>query len=114
MAVWWINTSTHTCVHKSQTPNSNKERPIHDFIVFIFKITWNKEIKQTVVYIHTYIHIYWWLLYVYTDDGPRSDRQSVWWTMDGGLWHCTGDREQDHPQEKETQKMQNALRRPYK
>ena len=20
--------------------------------------------------------------------------------MDGGLWHCTGDREQDHPQEK--------------
>ena len=32
--------------------------------------------------------------------------------MDGGLWHCTGDRDQDHPQEKE---MQNGcLRRPYK
>ena len=25
-------------------------------------------------------------------------------TMDGGWWHCTGDREQDHPQEKEMQK----------
>ena len=24
--------------------------------------------------------------------------------MDGGLWHCTGDRDQGHPQEKETQK----------
>ena len=24
--------------------------------------------------------------------------------MDGGLWHCTGDRDQDHPQEKEMQK----------
>ena len=25
--------------------------------------------------------------------------------MDGGLWHSTGDREQDHPQEKEMQKQ---------
>ena len=24
--------------------------------------------------------------------------------MDGGLWHCTGDRDQDHPQEEEMQK----------
>ena len=24
--------------------------------------------------------------------------------MDGGLWHCTGGSDQDHPQEKETQK----------
>ena len=24
--------------------------------------------------------------------------------MDGGVWHCTGDRDQDHPQEKEMQK----------
>ena len=24
--------------------------------------------------------------------------------MDGGLWHCTGDSDQDHPQEKEMQK----------
>ena len=29
--------------------------------------------------------------------GTRSDRKSAWWTMDGGLWHCTGDRNQDHP-----------------
>ena len=25
--------------------------------------------------------------------------------MDGGSWHCTGDREQDHPQEKEMKKF---------
>ena len=24
--------------------------------------------------------------------------------MDGGLWYCTGDRDQDHPKEKEVQK----------
>ena len=33
---------------------------------------------------------------------------SAWWTMDGGSWHCTGDRNQDHPQEKEMQKKQNG------
>ena len=33
--------------------------------------------------------------------GLRSDSQSAWWTMDGGCWHCTGDREQDHSKEKE-------------
>ena len=32
------------------------------------------------------------------------DKLGAWWTMDGGLWHCTGDRNQDHPQEKEMQK----------
>ena len=39
--------------------------------------------------------------------------------MDGGLWHCTGDRNQDHHQEKEMQKakmvvkeaLQNAVKR---
>ena len=28
----------------------------------------------------------------------------AWWTMDGGSWHCTGVRDQDHPQEKKMQK----------
>ena len=28
--------------------------------------------------------------------------------MDGGSWHCTGDRDQDHPQEKERYKHLNA------
>ena len=28
--------------------------------------------------------------------------------MDGGLWHCTGSRDQDHPQEKEMQKGKMA------
>ena len=29
--------------------------------------------------------------------------------MDGGLWHCTGHRDQDHPQEKEMQKSKMAV-----
>ena len=29
--------------------------------------------------------------------------------MDGGSWHCAGDREQDHPQEKEMQKSKMAV-----
>ena len=34
----------------------------------------------------------------------------VWlMTMDGGLEHCTGDRDQDHPQEKEMQKSKMAI-----
>ena len=36
-------------------------------------------------------------------------RQSAWWTMDGGSWHCTGVRDQDHPQEKEMQKSKMAV-----
>ena len=39
----------------------------------------------------------------------RSGRQSVWWTMDGGSWHCTGDRDQDHPPKKEMQKGKMAV-----
>ena len=29
--------------------------------------------------------------------------------MDGGSWHYTGDRDQDHPQEKEMQKSKMAV-----
>ena len=36
--------------------------------------------------------------------GVRSDRQRAWRTMDRSPWLCTGDRDQEHPQEKETQK----------
>ena len=43
------------------------------------------------------------------DLGTRSDRQSAWWTIDRGSWHCTGDRDQDHPQEKEMQKSKMAV-----
>ena len=38
-----------------------------------------------------------------------SDRQSAWWTMDRGSWHCTGDRNQDHPHGKEMQKSKMAV-----
>ena len=37
------------------------------------------------------------------------DRQSAGWTMDGGFWHCTGDRDQYHPQEKEIQNSNMTL-----
>ena len=37
------------------------------------------------------------------------DRYSVWWTMDWGSWHCTGDRDQDHPHGKEMQKSKMAV-----
>ena len=30
-------------------------------------------------------------------------------TVDGGLWHCTGGSDQDHPQEKEMQKGKMAV-----
>ena len=33
----------------------------------------------------------------------------VWWTMDWGFWHCTGDRDQDHPHGKEMQKSKMAV-----
>ena len=29
--------------------------------------------------------------------------------MNRGSWHCTGDRDQDHPQEKEMQKSKMAV-----
>ena len=41
--------------------------------------------------------------------GIRSDRQSAWRTMDRSLWHCTGDRDQDHLQEKEMQESKMAV-----
>ena len=38
----------------------------------------------------------------------RSE-DSVWRTMDGGSWHCTGGSDQDHPQEKEMQNSKLAV-----
>ena len=35
--------------------------------------------------------------------------KSAWWTMDRGLWHCTGGRDQDHPHRKEMQKSKMAV-----
>ena len=34
----------------------------------------------------------------------RLPDETAWWTVDGGSRHCTGDRDQEHPQEKEMQK----------
>ena len=34
---------------------------------------------------------------------------SLWWTMDGGSWYCTGDRDQDHPHGKEMQKSKMGV-----
>ena len=35
--------------------------------------------------------------------------KTAWWTMNGGSWHCTGDRDQDHLQEKEIEKRKMAV-----
>ena len=40
-----------------------------------------------------------------------SDRQSAWWTVDGGSWRCARDKDQDHPQEKEMQKKKKKERK---
>ena len=34
--------------------------------------------------------------------------------MDGGSWHCTGGRDQDHPQEKDAKRQNGCLTRLYK
>ena len=44
-----------------------------------------------------------------TFKGLNLKEKVPWWTMDGGSWHCTGDRDQDHPQEKEMQKSKMAV-----
>ena len=49
--------------------------------------------------------------------GDRNEREifnplyllSAWRSMGGGLWHCTRDKDQDHPQEKEMQKSKMAF-----
>ena len=35
--------------------------------------------------------------------------RSAWWAMEWGLWHCTGGSDQDHRQEKETQKSKMVV-----
>ena len=42
-------------------------------------------------------------------EGTKSERQSAWWTMDRGSWHCTGDKNQDHTQELEMQKSKMSV-----
>ena len=37
------------------------------------------------------------------------DRVPDEWTMDGGLWHCTRERDQDHPHGKEMQKSEMTV-----
>ena len=39
----------------------------------------------------------------------KKYRQSTWGTMDRGSWHCTGNRDGDHTQEKEMQGSKMAV-----
>ena len=39
----------------------------------------------------------------------EAKKDSAWWTIDRSPWHCTGDRDQDHTQEKEMQKGKMAV-----
>ena len=36
--------------------------------------------------------------------------KSAWKAMDRGSWHCTGDSDQNHPQEKEMQKCKTSAK----
>ena len=47
--------------------------------------------------------------YDYTVEVRNRCKGLAWWAMNGGLWHCTGDRNQDHLQEKEMQKSKIAV-----
>ena len=51
--------------------------------------------------------------YDYTVEGRNRfkglDLIECWWSMEWGSWHCTGDRDQDHPHGKEIQKSKMAV-----
>ena len=85
----------------------------HEILIAKFRLKLKKVGKTTGLFRYDLIQIpYDYTVEVRNRCKAHSDRQSAWRTMDRGSWHCTGDREQDHPQEKE---MQNSsLRRPYK
>ena len=46
--------------------------------------------------------------------GIKSDRQSAWRTIDGGLWHCTRGSDQDHPNKRNAKRQNGCQKRPYK
>ena len=81
---------------------------IISFCIFTLSYcSWGSRGKNTEVVCHS---LFQWTTFCQTSPPwPKSDRQSAWWTMNGGSWHCTGNRNQDHPREKEMQKNQMAV-----
>ena len=82
----------------------------HELLIAKFRLKLKKVGKTTRPFRYNLNQIpYDYTVEVTKIQGIRSDRQSVWGTMDRGLWHCTGDRDQDHPHGKEIQKSKMAV-----
>ena len=48
-------------------------------------------------------------IYSHSNFQVYNTKQSAGWAMDGGSWHCTRDKNQDHPHGKEMQKSKMAV-----
>ena len=72
----------------------------HELLIAKFRLKLNKVGKTTRLFRYDLNQIH----YNYTVEvrnrfkGLDLINKSAWRTMDGGSWHCTGDRNQDHPQ----------------
>ena len=79
----------------------------HELLIAKFRLKLKKVWKTTMPFRYGLNQIPYNWFYSGGDkqnQGFRSDRKSVWRTMDGGLWHCTEGSGQDHPREKVIQK----------
>ena len=76
----------------------------HELLTAKFRIKLKKVGENTRIFSHDWNQISYDYTVEVRDRFKRLDRQSVWRTVDRGLWHCRGGRHQDHPLEKEMQK----------
>ena len=80
--------------------------PDHELLIDKFRL----KLKKVGITTRSFIYDLNQIPYDYTVEvrnrfkGLDLTRQRAWWTMDGGLWHCTGERDQDLPHGKELQK----------
>ena len=83
----------------------------HELLIAKFRLKWKKMGKTTRPLRYDLNQI----PYDYTVElrnrfkGLDMIGKSAWWTMSGDSWHCTGDRDKNHPQEKEMQKRKMAV-----
>ena len=102
-------------MEKLYTISKNKTRSWlcseHELLIAKFRLKLKKEGKTTRPFRYDLNQI----PYDYTVEvrnrfkGLDLIDKSAWWTMEWGSWHCTGDRDQDHPHGKEMQKSTMAV-----
>ena len=76
----------------------------HELLIEKFRFKLNKGGKTTRPYRYDLKEIPYNYTMEVINRFKGLDLIGAWRTMDGGSWHCTGGRNQDHPQEKEMQK----------